>query len=81
MSKPPRRADQVPVEQRLPILEPLLARGEDAADTNLPFLIWYALEPVVGSDAAKAATLLPQTKIPVLQEYIARRMATTASTK
>jgi hypothetical protein len=73
-------AQRLPVDQRLPLLEPLLARAEDASDTNLPLMMWYALEPVVGTDAAKAATLLSQVKIPLLQEYIARRMATTAST-
>jgi len=57
----------------------LLAHAEDASDTNLPLMLWYALEPVVGNDAVKAATLLPQVKVPLLQEYIARRMATTAS--
>lgn len=72
-------AQRLPIEQRLPVLEPMLARAEDASDTNLPLMLWYALEPVVGSDAAKAATLLSTVKIPVLQEYIARRMATTAS--
>ncbi|HET6410252.1 MAG TPA: hypothetical protein VFG14_20345, partial [Chthoniobacteraceae bacterium] len=74
-------AQRVPVPQRLPILEPMLARAEDAADPNLPLMLWYALEPVVGGDAAKAATLLSTVKIPLLQEYIARRMATTASTR
>jgi hypothetical protein len=59
----------------------MLARADDASDTNLPLMLWYALEPVVGSDAAKAATLLSTVKIPLLQEYIARRMATTASVK
>jgi putative membrane-bound dehydrogenase-like protein len=72
-------AQRLPIEQRIPLLEPMLARAEDASDTNLPLMLWYALEPVVGSDAAKAATMLSTIKIPVIQEYVARRMATTAS--
>jgi putative membrane-bound dehydrogenase-like protein len=72
-------AQRLPVDQRLPVLEPMLARAEDASDANLPLMLWYALEPVVGSDAAKAAALLSQVKIPLIQEYIARRMAATAS--
>lgn len=69
---------RIPVEQRLPILEPLIAHGEDAGDHNLPLLQWYATEPVVAKNPALGATLLPKAKIPLLQEYIARRMASTA---
>ena len=69
---------RVPIDSRLPILEPLLAHGEDAKDFNLPLMDWYATEPVVGKNPAVGATLLPKVKIPVVQEYIARRMASTA---
>jgi putative membrane-bound dehydrogenase-like protein len=72
-------AQRLPVDQRITVLEPMLARAEDASDTNLPLMLWYALEPVVGTDAAKAAALLSQVKIPLIQEYVARRMAATAS--
>ena len=34
---------------------------------------WYALEPVIGKNPAVGATLLPAAKIPIVQEYIARR--------
>jgi hypothetical protein len=71
-------AQRLPLDQRLPILEPLLARA-DASDHNLPLMLWYALEPVVGADGVAAATLLPKVQIPQLQEFIARRMASTAS--
>jgi putative membrane-bound dehydrogenase-like protein len=71
-------AQRLPLDQRLPILEPLLAKA-DASDQNLPLMLWYALEPVVGANGAAAATLLPKVQIPQLQEYIARRMASTAS--
>ena len=69
---------RIAIDQRLPILEPLIAHGEDAKDFNLPLMDWYALEPVVGKNPALGATLLPKAKIPLLQEYIARRMASTA---
>jgi putative membrane-bound dehydrogenase-like protein len=72
-------AQRLPLNQRIPVLEPMLAHAEDASDANLPLMQWYALEPVVGSDAAKAAALLSQVKIPLIQEYVARRMAATAS--
>jgi hypothetical protein len=41
-------------------------------------MYWYAIEPLVGQNPAAAATMLGASKIPILQEYIARRMAATA---
>ena len=72
-------AQRLTVEQRLPIVEALIAHGEDAGDVNLPFMYWYALEPVVAANPAAAASLLGKVKLPILQEYIARRMAATAA--
>jgi putative membrane-bound dehydrogenase-like protein len=70
------------VKERVDILEGLVAHAEDAQDHNLPLMYWYALEPVVGADSAKAVRLMARSKIPVLREYITRRMTagkTTAS--
>jgi putative membrane-bound dehydrogenase-like protein len=69
---------RLPIEQRQPVLEALIAHGEDATDQNLPLMYWYALEPLVGKNPAAGAALLGKTKIPRLQEFIARRMAATA---
>ena len=66
---------RTPVEQRRPILEPLLARAADATDHNLPLMYWFALEPVVGADGVGAIDLLGGTKIPLLRQFIARRLA------
>ena len=71
-------AQRLTIEQRQPIVEALIAHGEDAGDVNLPLMYWYALEPVVAANPAAAATLLGKVKLPILQEYIARRMAATA---
>lgn len=71
-------APRLPLAQRAEILQPLIARAEDAADQNLPLMLWYAIEPLVADNPATATALLSAAKIPVLQEYIARRMATTA---
>ncbi|MBI3876605.1 MAG: hypothetical protein HY300_11765 [Verrucomicrobia bacterium] len=62
------------LEQRAPIVEALLAHAEDANDHNLPLMYWYAAEPLVGADPAKGALLLAKTKIPVVREFIAKRM-------
>lgn len=66
---------RVPLAQRWPVLMELCANAQDAKDLNLPLLIWYAAEPAVGSDPVKGADLLGACKIPKLQEYITRRMA------
>lgn len=70
---------RIPLESRWPILEALVAREDDIEDPNIPLLVWYAAEPAVAADAAKAANLLGLCKIPKLQEFIARRMAATVS--
>ena len=74
-------AQRLPNNQRLPILEPLLTHTEDATDHNLPLMLWYALEPVVGENPLTGAELLSKTKIPLIQEFIARRMASVAQNK
>ncbi|MBL9171684.1 MAG: hypothetical protein JNN07_28400 [Verrucomicrobiales bacterium] len=70
---------RVPVAQRAPILSGLLARAEDAKDHNLPFMYWYAAEPVVGLGADQGIRMLQETRIPKVREFIARRMV--ANTK
>jgi putative membrane-bound dehydrogenase-like protein len=66
---------KISIEQRKPILAALLAHGEDATDQNLPLMYWYAAEPVVGADATWAAEMLAACKIPLVNEFIARRLA------
>jgi hypothetical protein len=67
---------RLPVEQRLPIVEALVAHEGDAGDHNLPLMYWYAMEPVVGADPAAGIKLLTKSKIPILRQYITRRMTT-----
>jgi putative membrane-bound dehydrogenase-like protein len=52
----------------------LTRHAEDAADHNLPFLYWYALEPLVGAEPAKGLKLAADGKIPMLLEFAARRV-------
>src|SRR5256885_6852979 len=77
------------VEQRKPMVLPLLAHEEDKDDPNLPLMVWYAAEPIVAADPAWAAEALAACKIaaaviegsgrltsfPKVAESIARRMA------
>ncbi len=67
---------RLPVNEREPILAALVRHGEDATDHNLPLMYWYAMEPVVGSDSRAGLQLLADSKIPLLRQYITRRMTT-----
>ena len=71
-------AQRIPVAQRRALVEALVAHGEDVNDPNLPFMYWYAAEPLVGHDPAAGASLLTKSNIPKLREWITRRMAGTA---
>src|SRR5205823_6260538 len=51
-----------------------LVQHSDADDLNLPLLIWYGIEPLVAADRDKAVSLIPKTKIPLIREYLARRL-------
>ena len=65
---------RLPVADRGHIVEALLAHAEDATDHNLPLMYWYATEPIVAADPAKGALLLAKAKIPLIREYITRRL-------
>lgn len=69
---------RTPVAQRRPVLERLLARAGDATDHNLPLMYWYALEPVVGAGGEAGLELLARTQIPLIRQFITRRLATEA---
>jgi putative membrane-bound dehydrogenase-like protein len=64
--------------ERWTIATELAARAEDAADTNLALMNWYALEPLVTYDTARALRLAANARIPLVRQYIARRLATGA---
>ncbi len=66
---------RLPLEQRWAPLAALLAHGEDKDDRNLPALCWYALEPLVGADPARAFALLPGIAHESLHELVIRRAA------
>jgi putative membrane-bound dehydrogenase-like protein len=61
--------------ERLAIGGQLARHGEDAADHNLPLMIWYGIEPAVGELPLEAVSIAVNSKIPLLRQYIARRLA------
>jgi putative membrane-bound dehydrogenase-like protein len=66
---------RLPAERRWGILAGLAGRAEDAADPNLPLLIWYAAEPLAEKDPRRAMELVAETKLPHLRTFMARRIA------
>jgi putative membrane-bound dehydrogenase-like protein len=66
---------RLPLEHRPDVAAALLARPEDAADHNLPLLVWYGLMPTVDRDPARAADLALAARWPKTQRLIARRLA------
>ncbi len=66
---------QLPIEHRWSVAENLLSHTEDANDQNLPLMIWYGIEPLVSADGKRAIGLAAKSKIPLVRQYIARRVA------
>ena len=71
-------AQRLPVADRWSWLEPLAEKAEDVADQNIPFLIWYALEPAVAADPARGLALAQKTPFAKLANFTARRLANAA---
>lgn len=69
---------RVPIAKRYDIVSALSGYPEDQDDANIPMMLWYATEPVVAADVDKGTELLGVCKIPKLQEFIARRIASLA---
>lgn len=67
---------RLPFENRWPILQGLVAHGEDVDDNNLPRMYWFGLEPMVPENSTKALSLAVEGKLPKLSEFVARRIAT-----
>jgi len=70
---------RVPVNQRWDVLSALLARTEDAADHNLPLMLWYAAEPVIESNMPRALDSAALSKLPNLFGFTIQRIAAVGS--
>jgi putative membrane-bound dehydrogenase-like protein len=66
---------RVAVAERWEVLTGLLDHGEDAADHNLPMMVWYAAEPVVPLDPARALGAAADTKLPKVFTFTVQRIA------
>ncbi len=64
-----------PTEARADLARPLLQHADDAADHNIPLMLWYGLNPLGDSDPGLLATLGGKAKIPATVRCIAHRLA------
>jgi putative membrane-bound dehydrogenase-like protein len=62
-------------DQRLLVALQLAQHPEDATDPNIPLMVWYGIEPLVADDAKEGGYLLVYCRIPIVRQYIARRLA------
>lgn len=67
-------AQRIAPADRWDIVEALAGHPEDATDHNLPLMLWYAAEPLIMLDTARAVKLATASKVPRIREFITRRM-------
>jgi len=68
-------AGRLEIGKRKGLLLALATHAEDANDPNIPQLLWYAAEPLVGSDPGAATELLEASEMNLLSRSIARRLS------
>ncbi len=74
---------KLPLADRWDILAALTSHPEDAQDHNLPLMYWYAMEPLADADPQRALALAISAgeNIPLLQEYMIRRLGSGETTR
>ncbi len=68
-------AQRLPLESRWQLIRGLVGHAEDAADHNLPLMVWYAAEPLAGVDADRALHLASHSELPQTLSFMARRIS------
>ena len=66
---------RLPHADRLPLAKALGSHSEDAADHNLPLMIWYGLIPTADEHGLELAALAADCRLPTTRKLIARRLA------
>ncbi len=72
---------RLPLSQRASIAGPLLNRGEDAGDHNLPLMLWYGIEPLGDAEPTTLAKLAGETAMPIISRFAARRLMESESSR
>ena len=66
---------RLPVSKRAELAAALVAHKEDAADHNLPALIWYGLIPLAETQPGALPKIASVCELPLTRRLIARRLA------
>lgn len=66
---------RLPVKDRPALAAALLSRAEDAADPNLPPLVWYGLIPLIKKDPSAVVPLAADGRYPKVRAWAAQRFA------
>ncbi len=66
---------RLPVEERPALAAALLSHAEDAADHNLPKMVFYGLAPVVESHPESVVPLAAEGLFPLTRAWLARALA------
>jgi hypothetical protein len=66
---------RIPLDRRWDLAEALASRANDAKDPNQPLMIWYGIEPAIARNTDRAIQLMTASKIPLVRQFIARRLA------
>jgi putative membrane-bound dehydrogenase-like protein len=72
---------RLPLNDRWELAQALASRSEDANDPNQPLMIWYGIEPAVPKDTQRAIALMAASKIPLVRQFIARRLVATEASE
>lgn len=62
------------LDDRWEIAETLVQYAEDKDDPNIPYMLWFGVEPLVAVDAERALEIAKKSEIPSLARKIARRL-------
>ncbi len=65
---------RIPTSERWPILENLLGQQEDIDDPNIPYMLWFALEPMVVENPEASIDLIVGSKFEIINQFISRRL-------
>jgi len=72
---------RLPAEQLGPWVSHLLGtlKAEDANDHNLPLMVWYAYEPLIGARVSREVDRFESIRIPVVRQFLARKWTALAA--
>ncbi|MFO0797675.1 MAG: PVC-type heme-binding CxxCH protein [Gemmataceae bacterium] len=71
---------RLPNADRWGVSSGLLTHARDAADANLPLMIWYGFEPLVPADPERALDIAAKGQIPLVRQFAVRRFLDHAAT-